>query len=281
MSEVNAAGDILWETTPRYPGGATAATYRVHRAPFPDAMRPRVVMSSPASGATFLQGRRVRANWFCTDEGGSSIATCDGSTANGTLLDTSTPGPHTITVSAIDGAGNERQFERTYEVVADQPDVAVRNGTDGRLVGNNVYNRNGAGQTRNANVPRLGTAVFTAVVQNDGVDADTFRIHGSDHDADFTVRYFDGDRDVTAAIKAGAYRIADLAPGARHDLQVRIGARASSTTADAINVFLEARSTTNTARRDTGKFVVNRTGAESAFFESPTAAEARSRAASG
>ncbi|HYF45691.1 MAG TPA: arylsulfotransferase family protein, partial [Acidimicrobiales bacterium] len=267
LSEVNADGDILWETTPRTPAGAVSATYRIHRAPFPDAIRPRVAMSSPANGATFLQGQQVRARYFCADEGGSSIASCEGTVTNGHLLDTSTPGPHTVEVVGTDGSGNTRTLERTYQVVADQPDVAVRNGTSGRLVGNDVYNRSGEGQTRHANVPRNGTAIFTAVVENDGVDTDTFLIHGSDHDADFTVRYFNGARDVTAAVKDGSFRFRDLAPGARRELQVQIGARPGSTTADAITVFLQARSTTNPSRRDTGRFIVNRSGAEATTTE--------------
>jgi len=267
LSEVNEAGDILWQTTPRTPAGAVSATYRIHRAPFPDAIRPRVYLATPARGATFLQGQQVRASYFCADEGGSSLASCDGTLPHRALLDTSTPGLHTVEVTGTDGAGNTSTVTRTYEVIADQPDVMVRNGTSGRLVGNNVYNRTGAGQTRITQVHRGDTAIYTAVVENDGADADTIRVHGSDHNAQFSVRYFDGGRDVTAAVKAGTYRIQDLAPGARHALQVRVGTRLRTRPGAEIAVFVQARSTTDPSRRDTGKLLTRRTGGEAGELE--------------
>jgi hypothetical protein len=262
ISELNADGDVLWETTPRTPGGAVSASYRVQRAPFPDAIVPRVVFTSPANGATILQGQNVRAAYTCVDEGGSSIATCEGSVANGVLLDTDTPGEHTIEVTATDGAGNTRTLERTYEVVPNQPDLMVRREPAGRLVGNNVYNRNGAGQTRNANVRDGGEAVFTVIAENDGTSVDDFVLHGSPHDDRFRVRYFDGDRDVTAAVKAGSYRIRGLAPHARHRIQVRVTGRLVASSGDDIDVFVQARSVADPARRDTVKMAVQRTGGE-------------------
>ncbi len=264
MSEVDADGDILWETTPRTPAGALSATYRVRRAPFPDAIPPRIAINSPANGATFLQGQRVRANYTCLDEGGAGLATCDGSVPHGVLLDTDTPGEHTITISATDAAGNVRNVERTYEVTPNQPDLAARREPAGRLVGNDVYNRSGEGQTRNAQLFADGEAAFTVRAENDGTTDDTFVIHGSDHDQFFSVRYFDGDRDVTAAVKDGSYRLRNLAPHERRSLQIRVAARPDSPPGPEITVFVQARSTADPDRRDTVKLVVRRVGAESA-----------------
>ncbi len=256
ITEVDETGQILFETAPRAAGGTTpAVSYRAHRAPFPDGIPPRVVLATPPGGTTYLQGQPVRANYFCTDEGGSSVAGCDGSVRSGAFLDTSTPGVHTLTVTATDGAGNTKVLSRDYTVRANQPDVAVRLEPGGRLVGNNVYNRNGEGQTRIGRVRAGGQATFTVQVENDGVDDDTFLIHGSDHDANFAVRYYDGDRDVTTAVKDGSYRLRGMHPHTRHRLQVEVTARAGAASGADIDVYVVAKSLGRPASRDSGRLV--------------------------
>lgn len=174
---------------------------------------------------------------------------------SGAFLDTSTPGVHTLTVTATDGAGNTKVLSRDYTVRANQPDVAVRLEPGGRLVGNNVYNRNGEGQTRIGRVRAGGQATFTVQVENDGVDDDTFLIHGSDHDANFAVRYYDGDRDVTTAVKDGSYRLRGMHPHTRHRLQVEVTARAGAASGADIDVYVVAKSLGRPASRDSGRLV--------------------------
>jgi hypothetical protein len=264
LTEVTRDHEILWEATPRTPAGAISATYRVQRAPFPDAMPPRVAMAAPARGATYLQGQPVRASYVCLDEGGSSLAGCDGSVRSGVLLDTDTPGEHTVTVTATDEAGNVRTLERRYSVTPNQPDLAVRRSPDGRLVGNNVYNRSGANQTRSALVQQFGGAEFDVRVQNDGTSQDTFRINGTPHNLRWTVRYYDGDRDITTAVKAGSYRVTDLAPHATHELHVLINSHARTPRGSSIDVYVQARSTAEPDRRDTVRMSVRRVGLDRA-----------------
>jgi hypothetical protein len=260
-TEVSADDEVLWDATLRTSAtNANSSTYRITRNPFPDHLRPRVAMRTPAAGATYLQGDDVRAQYFCADEGGASLATCDGSVRNGALLDTDTPGEHTVEVTATDGAGNTRTLTRTYSVVPNQPDLAVRHYPDGRLVGNDVYNRNGERQTRNANLRQFNAAAFYVNVQNDGTSEDDFLIHGTRHTNLWSVRYFDGSRDVTAAVKAGSYRIRDLAPHAVRRLQVSVGTHARTPRGASIDVYLQGRSTTSPDRRDTVRMAVRRVG---------------------
>lgn len=78
---------------------------------------PQTSMVTPAEGATFAQHDEVAAAYTCSDAGGSDIATCEGSVADGANIDTSTVGTKTFTVTATDAAGNVRTTTRSYTVV--------------------------------------------------------------------------------------------------------------------------------------------------------------------
>ncbi len=87
-----------------------------------DRTAPQAHAVTPAEGATFVQHEAVPASFSCSDAGGSDVATCvgtvDGSgVGNGEVVDTSTVGTKTFTVSATDGAGNTRTVTRSYTVV--------------------------------------------------------------------------------------------------------------------------------------------------------------------
>jgi hypothetical protein len=67
---------------------------------------PPTITSSNA-GAVYLLNQPVTADYSCADEtGGSGLASCTGSVANGSQLNTSTTGRHTYTVNAADKARN-------------------------------------------------------------------------------------------------------------------------------------------------------------------------------
>lgn len=82
---------------------------------------PPVVDLEPADGAEFALGAAVTVAYECTDEGGSGLAACEGSVPNGAALDTTTPGPRAITVTATDNAGNETVVTHTVQVVDETP----------------------------------------------------------------------------------------------------------------------------------------------------------------
>ncbi|HYM14739.1 MAG TPA: C25 family cysteine peptidase [Dehalococcoidia bacterium] len=80
-----------------------------------DNVGPTASITVPASGATYLKGEPVPAQYVCLDAG-SGPATCAGPVANGANIDTSTTGPHTFQVSATDIAGNSGGGSVTYTV---------------------------------------------------------------------------------------------------------------------------------------------------------------------
>jgi hypothetical protein len=82
-----------------------------------DLVKPTVTFTSPAAdGVTFTQGRPVPLTFTCADEN-SGVASCIGSPALGSNLDTSTPGTFTYSVTAKDTAGNENVVTRSYTVI--------------------------------------------------------------------------------------------------------------------------------------------------------------------
>ena len=85
-----------------------------------------------------------------------------------------------------------------------RPDAQVRLGA-GALVGNNVYNTTGAGQTRSAAVGNLGTATFRVRTQNDGNTTQTFTVKGLGGTNRYKVTYKDGATNVTTQVLASTF----------------------------------------------------------------------------
>ena len=102
------------------------------------------------------------------------------------------------------------------------------------FAGTNVYNTTGVGQTRATTVGRLGTATFTARIENDGDAWDTFTVRGQATTSRYTVTYRAGPTDITARVVAGTYTLANLAPGRvpqHHDPHQSAGRAPRSATA--------------------------------------------------
>jgi len=85
-----------------------------------EALPPKASIESPASGGTYLQGAVVTTKFSCTEgEGGPGLESCTdsngGSGTSGTL-ETSTPGPHTYTVTAKSKDGQTGTASISYTV---------------------------------------------------------------------------------------------------------------------------------------------------------------------
>lgn len=85
-----------------------------------DASAPTIALATPADGASYLLGSVVLADYDCADEaGGSGLASCVGTLADGAALDTATVGTGSFTVDAEDHAGNTASLTHHYSVVYD------------------------------------------------------------------------------------------------------------------------------------------------------------------
>lgn len=87
-----------------------------------DKTEPSVSISTPAVGGSYYQGANVLASYSCSDSL-SGPASCTGSIANSSPIDTSTTGTKSLTVIAKDQAGNTRSATSAYSVVAPPPSV--------------------------------------------------------------------------------------------------------------------------------------------------------------
>jgi len=85
-----------------------------------DTTAPSVAIATPADGALYLKDQAVAASYSCEDEpDGSGLASCDGTVADGELIDTAAVGPHSFTVVGTDNAGNSAAVTHTYTVIYD------------------------------------------------------------------------------------------------------------------------------------------------------------------
>lgn len=85
-----------------------------------DRTPPQVTLNTPADGAAFKLNQSVLADFGCTDEqGGSGLASCLGTAASGSRIDTGTVGSKTFTVNAADNAGNKTTKTNGYSVIYD------------------------------------------------------------------------------------------------------------------------------------------------------------------
>ena len=85
-----------------------------------DRTAPTIAVQAPVDGGTYSLGERVLAAYSCADQaGGSGVASCEGTVANGEPIDTSSFGTHTFEVHAADGAGNPASVTVTYSVEYD------------------------------------------------------------------------------------------------------------------------------------------------------------------
>ncbi len=201
--------------------GSTYISYRSLKFGAPDIIGPEVMVTSPAKGASYAYGARARARFSCTDTGGSSLRTC-GNVLPGTLLNTTTPGRHTFTVTAKDGAGNTTKVVRHYTVGKPpfRPDASVRR-PDGRWLGTEVYGT-AAHQTTTRKVA-AGTGVTVRFrLTNHGARADWFLVGGTKGTTAVKATYRFGGSDVTRRVLTGTWRTASIAPGARLVLTLRL-----------------------------------------------------------
>jgi hypothetical protein len=231
-------------------------SYRAAIGPSPDAVDPEVTVTSPDPTAAYTEGEQVTADFGCTDTGGSNLDTCTGTVAGGQPL-SMTPGAHTVSVTATDGAGNRTVRTVTYRVAAlSRPDAQVRSAT-GRWIGDDVY----GGTARQRVTDRVARgAVRTQVrFQNDGVAVDRMRVSGSQGNRRFEVSYRHGGRDVTRKVLRGTLRTGALAPGSSYTLVVVVHRTSRAHRGDSRVLTLRTRSSAATARHDAVAVVVRAT----------------------
>jgi Bacterial Ig-like domain (group 3) len=121
---------------------------------------PSAAITSPASGASYSKGQVVDAGYGCQEgASGPGLSTCTGPVAAGQPIDTSTPGPHTFTVTATSSDG--QTVTRTVSYTVALPENTFR-------VSHVKTHRDGT-ITLDVTVPGPGTIDVLETAWNDNV----------------------------------------------------------------------------------------------------------------
>lgn len=215
-TEVTATGEEVWSIQSEGWG-----TYRAASVAAPDRIAPEIEVAGLTEGQWVDEGDEVVVDYGCTDRGGSNLMTCSaGSTASGGAIDTSRPGRRSLTVRAVDGAGNAGSRTVGYRVrAAHQPDLMLRR-PGAPWVGGDRY-PSATGQALVFTLgARGGARTAQLSVGNDGFRHDRVLVRGTAGNAGWSARYLVGRRDVTSQVVAGRLRTPLLAPGQQFRLRV-------------------------------------------------------------
>jgi hypothetical protein len=138
-----------------------------------------------------------------------------------------------------------------------RPDARIRRGA-GPLVGNDIYNTTGAGQTRTGSAARGQSVTFYASIQNDAAFAETLRLRGEGSTTRFAVAYRNpAGTNITNQVTAGTYTTPNLAPGGTHRVTIIVTVR--NTAPDNASLIRTLTATSNDRIKDTVKFITRRT----------------------
>ena len=138
------------------------------------------------------------------------------------------------------------------------PDGRIRLRSEAVAIGDGIYNWDGLGQTRVALVPREGRARFVVRAENDGNGIDDLVVQGTRNTTNFGIRYFVGDQEVSARVRNGSFRFADVGPGQHRALNVDVRANPAAPLRSKVIVRVVLRSGTDGTLRDRVKAVVYR-----------------------
>ncbi|GAB3765376.1 hypothetical protein FB382_002125 [Nocardioides ginsengisegetis] len=199
VSEVPQAGPESWSLTA--PGWFS---YRAFRAPAPDKQAPEITINGVEDGQHYV-GQDLMISYTCTDRGGSTLQSCEGSVPNGATIGSGST--RSVTVTATDGAGNTttKTVSWTCCVVSDPawtPDLKIR--------------KPGGAWTDRGVKLRLHDAGDEAVLKVRLKNRSSTYAYpvaaGAGNDA-FTVRYFHGGHDITRRLVRGDVTTPELDQG--------------------------------------------------------------------
>ena len=180
-----------------------------------------ITITSPASNATYQLNSSVGASYACSD-GGSGVATCQGSVANASPIDTSSTGSKTFTVTSIDNVGNPSSLTATYSVVSGggggstSADLGITLSAPSKV-------SPGGTLTYSIAVANAGKALATGVVVSDAIPAGTVFANASSSQGTVTAPPMGSNGTVTV-------NVGSLANGATATVSVVVTVTAASGT---------------------------------------------------
>jgi len=151
-----------------------------------DTVPPTVDLRSPVNGSHVKQNSPLEVDFSCADAGGSGLASCVGSAADGALLDTSNLGNVSVTVTARDHAGNQTVVTNTATVVDEtSPTVSITTPAEGatyELGAQVLADYACADEAHGSGVAScVGSVADGAAVDTGSLGQKTFTVNASDH----------------------------------------------------------------------------------------------------
>ena len=134
----------------------------------------------------------------------------------------------------------------------------VRRYSEPTTVGDDIYNTTGSGQTRVSFVTREGRARFVVRFENDGTAVDDLVVKGTRNTDYFGIRYFLGDQEVSARVRAGVFTFHDVPAGGRRALTVEVTAKPTATVGRRVVAGVAVRSGTESSIVDRVRPIVYR-----------------------
>ena len=140
-----------------------------------------------------------------------------------------------------------------------KPDGRIRLGT-GAYIGDNVYNTTGVNQAKTGSKAKGKTVKFSISVQNDSAaSADTFKLIATGTaSAMYTVKYFHGTTDITAAVVAGTYTTPTVAAGGAYVITVKVKVNTTATVGSSITRLVTIASVGDNTKQDAVSFTGKR-----------------------
>ncbi|HEX3336318.1 MAG TPA: hypothetical protein VHS54_07650, partial [Jatrophihabitans sp.] len=142
------------------------------------------------------------------------------------------------------------------DVLGHRPGASIKLASAATYVGTNVFNPSGTNQTVTAAKTQGAAEEFSIKVQNDGTDLDSFRLQGAGAAPGFTVRYFNGTADITAAVVAGTFQTQALLAGGIKTYRLVVSVSGRATVGSILSRLVTATSVADSTRVDAVKAVV-------------------------
>lgn len=217
---------------------------------------PTITGTSPVAG-TGCANCTIDVYSDSTDEGSTyeGSATADGS-GNWTFAGTPA-GPYvTATATAVDRGTSE--FSAPAPLVSRKPDARIKKGS-GSLVGNGIYNTTGLNQTRSGSTAPGNTIKFGISIQNDATASDQFKVHATGTSTTgYSIKYFHGTTDITAAVVAGTYTTPALPSGGTFLITAKVKVTSTALAGSSVTRLVTTISTADGTKQDAVKFVASR-----------------------
>ena len=183
-----------------------------------------------------------------------------------------TSGVLALVLAALVAAPVSAAGAGTTATAARQPDGRVRlqkiayelfsaEKYNGPWIGDNIYNSTGSGQAANVawfdTTPGWQRWIFAVSLQNDGTGSDRIRVSATGTALiGWTVKYYDGTSNVTAAVVNGTYTTPSLAPGATYSIKVKVTRNAEDFDFDTLRRLISLTSIGNPNKVDVVKVVL-------------------------